>query len=502
MTAEEASNSIKRRNLLKGSCCAVASTLVLNQPARADSHQVKTDKSASINWNVTHEEDTDNRFYSVCETTDPDEYIVAGWSANEGGFDEEPDRTVLLYRVTQSGSVVWRNKLDFEFPVRVTDVVHDGDDIFYAAGALLESDGETVDKGLAIKFDGHGDLKWSQAHSRENGGFTRLGQNDNGIYLAGGREFQENFSSNYVGWLVKMNRSGEFLWEKSYEETGPFRSISLSSTGIALTSPGPDNDKGSLIVTNTEGVTEFGKTYEDVYPKSVTWGENDNVHLCGETDLGETTGMNLFFLSLNPAGSQRYSNIVDPGSEATLGIDTLLETDTGFVTAGWFDDTEVLGANQKGWIVEYDQDGITSGYVAGGSDDDWINNILQLSEDQYLCVGSTTSFGESDDNNAWISSISTEANPEDQPGGSSDADTSGGTTEPGDSASGSVFSNILKISVGLAGFIFLLLTMAALGGSNGSDNDNSESISFDDRLGDAAEKDKFETDEYGQIKEE
>lgn len=498
MSDQGTNESISRRGLLTASTGAMAATPLLSTPTTADSHEIRTDTPANINWNITHPDDTDNRFYSICETTDPDEYIIVGWSAEPGGLGGEADTNVLLYRVTQSGSVVWKKELNFDAPVKVNDVIHAGDDKFFAAGGLLRPDAETLNEGIAIKFDGLGGVEWTHTHPADHGGFTTLTQQNDDILLAGGQNSQENFSSDVVSWVVKMTTSGEFLWEETYEEGAPCRSISYSPNGIALATLNADETQGSLIVTDTDGSIEFGRKFDEVYPKSVLWDSDDTIHLCGDTDLGPSGGENVSFLGYNQTGSEKYNRISDPGAEGTLATDALSEINNGFVTAGWFADPEAIGSNQKGWIVEYDEDGISTGYVAGGSGDDWINNFVMNGDDQYLTVGSTTSFGDTDDKNAWVSSISTNEGSHESPIESSRSSQSGNTN---DSGFGFIFSNILRISAATAVFIFFLLILGAFVSSNDPDDDNNDSIPLNNRSKVKYKKEKYETDEHGQIKE-
>ena len=501
MSGEKATQSISRRNLLTSTSGAVATTPLLSQSTTADSHRERIDNPGKINWNITHPDDTDNRFYSVCETTEPNEYIIVGWSDEAGGFSGEPDTNVLLYRVTQSGSVVWKKELNFDFPVKANDVIHTGDGKFYVCGGLLKSDGETLNEGIVIKFDDLGEIEWNHTLPANNGTFVTLTHHQDEIFVAGGQKLQNNFSSDFVSWLVKMNPSGEFVWEETYNKGEPCRSISYSSNGIALATLNIDSTQGSLIVTSLDGSLEYARRFDLVYPKSILWGTDGNLYLCGDTDEGSNGGDNVAFLSYNKAGSQRYNRILDPGAEGTLASDSLIETDNGFVTTGWFEDPGMIGSNQKGWILEYDQDGIISSHVVGGSGKDWINSFVVTSEDAFLTVGSTTSFGDTENKNAWISSVTTEESPPEPPEDSSDDTSSENPTDSVDSGFGFIFSNLIKISVGIAVFIFLLMLMASFEPSNDPDDNNSGSISLDDQIKDKSKKEKYETDEYGQIKD-
>ncbi len=343
-------------------------------------------------WSRTYDDGRD--FNSVIQTAD-------------GGFalvGHTNDRAFWLVRTDEEGEELWSQTFSDE-PV---DYCHSGiqtaDGGFALAGSIKPDEG--IVDALLVKMDEEGELLWS--HIYGDGGwdeFQSVIQTEGGGFALAGR-------SRSVGWLVVTDEEGEEIWSRSYVGEGRSRSgrfysaIQTADGGYALagnTWSGDGSPVLWLIRTDDEGEELWRRTYGGDSPEYcysgiqtadggfALAGRNGGFLLVRTDDEGEE----LWSQTYRGEGEDKcYSVIQTP--------------DGGFAMAG----KSGFSYNDRAdfWLVRTDKDGEELwSQTYGGEESDICNAVIQSNDGGFALVGTTNSFGEGYDSNAWL--VKTEPDP-------------------------------------------------------------------------------------------
>lgn len=243
---------------------------------------------------------------------------------------------------------------------------------FYLFCTTNSNDGEVVgNHGLndfwVVRTDSVGQLIWSETYGGSN--YDQLNQvkptNDGGFIILGSTESNDgdvhgnHGTSDY--WVIKINSSGNILWQKCF--------------GGSLGEVGADMD--------STGHSGF-----------ICQGYSNSVD-------GQVTGnhgnFDYWVVKFDNQGNIKWSNSYG-GSNADFGSSITSTNDGGAILGGWAGqpDGDVQcgfhGGNSDAWLVKLDSTGaIQWQQCYGGSQDETINCIKELSNGDYLCAGVTTS---------------------------------------------------------------------------------------------------------------
>ena len=167
---------------------------------------------------------------------------------------------------------------------------------------------------------------------------ANIGTNDNGKDIS----------------LIKVNKQGNWVWEKTYGEGG--------------------DDVGNSLLLMSDGSFMVVGTYEDTV--------NNN------TDI--------YLLKIKSSGEEEWSKTL--GTSANEEGAAIKKTSTGFIIAASTTQRNVLNNNPEGnWdirLIKTDDSGNTEWQTTfGGAGDDKANDIL-VKENGYFILGTTNSFNE------------------------------------------------------------------------------------------------------------
>jgi len=310
-----------------------------------DIYLVKTDENGDTLWTKTYGDIAADYGNAILETGDGG-YIIAGITET---YDDNWS-SVYLIRTNENGDTLWTRSYRKGRYCRAADIKTTTDGGYIVAGSAQTHNPESNDFFL-MKTDSVGDSLWAKTYGGDDAERANAIQvtSDGGYILAG---FTESYGAGSEDiYVVKTDSNGVSLWEKTYGGTG-----SEYGTGILKTA-----EDGFIIGGYTDS---YGAGYDDCY-------------LVRITSTGDTIWTKTF-------GGSSHDNALAINHAA----------DGGFILTGYTNSyaTEVYG--HDAYMIKTDQNGDSAWTrVYGAEYTDIFLDVIQTSDDGYLAVGFTGSFG-------------------------------------------------------------------------------------------------------------
>jgi hypothetical protein len=361
-----------------------------------------------IQWQKTFGGTSDDIAYSLQQTTDGG-YVVAGATGssdgdvtgNHGNFD------YWIVKLDPNGNKLWQKTLGGSSLDEAHSIQQTSDGGFIVAGQAYSGDGDVSGNNIAgywiVKLDVNGNIVWQKTigDSYEfRGGFNAhsIRQTRDGGYIVVGEAIEHNYGS-YFYWIVKLDTSGNKVWQK-------LLGGSSSATGNNFTSVQQTTDGGYIV--GGSYITKFdadgnivwqrsaGGAFGTDYASSVQQTQDGNYiiaeHGSGDyfvTKLG--TNGNIIWQKTFGGSSLEYANSIQQTK------------DGGYIVAGYTnsndgDVTSLHGPDPSGnyysdnWIVKLDANGNKLWQkTLGGTSEEQANNIQQTNDGNYIIAGNTWS---------------------------------------------------------------------------------------------------------------
>lgn len=223
-----------------------------------------------------------------------------------------------------------------------------------------------------LKFDANDQLQWQKTYggSLDDRGNDIIETSDGGYAILGYSFSNNDDVSNNAGlqdyWIVKLNTSGNILWEKSFGYQGADSGISLIET----------NDQGFLI-TGILDVTASG-------------GEGNT-----QRTANRHAGGDYWALKLDISGNLEWSRYFG-GNFTDTPYGVVQTEDNGFIIAGSSDseDTDISGniGTYDFWVIKISSSGdLVWEKSFGGSQIDEARAIIKSGDGNYIIAGDTRS---------------------------------------------------------------------------------------------------------------
>jgi hypothetical protein len=211
-----------------------------------DAYIIRTDGDGTVLWQKTFGGSNEDGASSVIQTTDGG-FVIAGETMSFGSGDYD----VFVVKIDDKGNFLWKNTIGG------TDC--DGCQAIqqtYDGGYIIVGDTKSSGKGWhdmnLIKLDAQGKVCWSKTYGGKDFdcGEAVKQTRDRGFIITGWtRSFGAGLSDVYV---VKTDREGEVLWERTYGGTQHDFGFNVEQTF----------DGGFLVIGDTKS---FGAGWYDVY---------------------------------------------------------------------------------------------------------------------------------------------------------------------------------------------------------------------------------------------
>jgi hypothetical protein len=291
--------------------------------------------------------------YAVEETND-EGYIIAGYTRSFGTLS---GRNLWLFKTDKTGNLIWNKTFGGNSDDEGAAVKQTLDGGFIAAG-YTSSFGAGAKDVFVVKTDSLGNELWSRffGGTSDEEAYALEVLTDGGFLI--GCATSSATAGSRDGWLIRLNSSGNSVWDKKIGgmSTDGIRDLKLTS----------DN---SFIITG--------------------WTASDGAGALGKAWLVKTDSLgNIIF------------NKSFGGTDADRGLSVQQTSDGGYIFTGY---TASSGAgNDDLFLVKTDGSGNqTWAKTFGGTGRDYGNVVKQTADGGYLIAGYTLSFGAGGDD-LWI----------------------------------------------------------------------------------------------------
>ena len=327
-------------------------------------------------------------------------------SFGAGGTD------IYVVRVDDAGDTIWTTTYggSGDEEARTIILMPDSGFVF---GGWTDSYGAGGDDFYLIRTDKDGDTLWTKTYGTSvNEQCWGLDTTFDGGFILSGYTLPSG--SNYNGYLVRTNASGDTIWTATFAGAGNayerFRYvISLDSdsqfvccgdTGILQTAPASRMMKGWVVKIDTSGTQVWtrsigsgaGYPYETFY--SVEQCFDGGFILGGHTDTYGSGAEDFLLTKLSSNGDSLWTYPFG-GTNDDECHSVVQVVDSGFIMTG---ETKSFGngsptAGFDVWVVKTDQDGDSLwSEVYGGTLSDVAEGIIQTTEREFLITGWSNSF--------------------------------------------------------------------------------------------------------------
>jgi hypothetical protein len=343
---------------------------------------VKLDSSGNIEWQNTIGGNGYDYLYSVIETTDGG-YLLGGYSTSSiSGDKTEASEDYYDYWVVKldgSGDILWQNTIGGNYDDLLRCVIQTTDGGYLLGGYSIS--GISGDKTEAkqgdddywvVKLNGLGDILWQNTIGGNNHDvlYSVIQTADSG-YLLGGYSYSgisgdktEACQGLWDYWVVKLNGSGDILWQKTIGGNGWDFLHSVIQTA----------DGGYLL----GGYSQSGISGDKTEANQGFW--------------------DYWVVKLDGSGNILWQNTIG-GSEGDYLYSVIETSDGGYLLGGFSfsgisgDKTEANeGIYDDYWLVKLDGSGdILWQNTIGGNDDDVLYSVIQTTDGGYLLGGNSYS---------------------------------------------------------------------------------------------------------------
>jgi hypothetical protein len=350
---------------------------------------VKLDTAGSIEWEKSLGGSGGDEATSVSQTADGG-YIVAGTTNSDDG-DVSGNSDISDYwvvRLDQSGNIIWEKCLGTVFTDYATSVQQTADGGFIVTGSA-HYDGSFSSDYWIVKLDDSGNVEWQKSlgGSDTDAASSIQQTTDNGYIVAGASESNDEDVSgnhgNFDYWIVKLNVSGEIIWQKCLG--------------------GNDGSNWGDVALSIQQTTDAGYIV-------VGYSNSNNGDVSGNHG-----NFDYWIVKLDATGIIIWQKSMG-GSGADYGTSVAQTANGGLLVAGYSEshdgDVTINHGEHDYWIVKLNAtQNIIWQKSLGGSNYDQANSIQQTADGGFIIAGNSNSklgdvSGNHGENDYWIVKLS------------------------------------------------------------------------------------------------
>jgi hypothetical protein len=287
-----------------------------------DMMALKIDPDGDIIWQFTYGSASSEWTHDV-EASSDGGYVLVGEAASPAGTSID----MIVVRIDAGGNITWQKIIhtpEFGWAISV-DETADGHHV--VVGETYTSDGNATALWV-VKIDGSGNMLFQKSYGGEtwNDAGKVMATADGGALVAG--YTQEFGAGRYDVWILKLDADGEVQWQKAYG--GPDDELAygvdlMDGGGYVVAGPTRSFGAGSLDMLafglDGNGSVLWRKTYggpHDDYATSVVTAPGGGFLLAGPTDSFGPPEKNAWILRTEASGSLPASCPAGLGQDAAL----------------------------------------------------------------------------------------------------------------------------------------------------------------------------------------
>ena len=302
--------------------------------------------------------------YSSAKTADGG-HIAAGSTTSSNGdvTGHQGNQDFWVTKFDKKGNLQWQKTFGGSGDDQARSIITTLDGGYAITGNTSSNDGNiSLNQGdfdyWVVKIDASGNLQWQKTYGGSGNDMAySMIQSPDGTYAVTGQSSSNNgnVTGNLGGhdfWIVKLDNTGNILWEKS---------VGTSSTESSL----------SIINSSTNGFIVSGYTYPP-------------------------NGFPDFFIAkLSSSGAVEWQRTYG-GSNTEICTQIISSSDGGYLATGYTDSNDGNITSNHGsydfWLLKIDESGnIQWQKTYGGTGDDRAYSVIQTSDGGYAIGGSSTS---------------------------------------------------------------------------------------------------------------
>jgi len=267
---------------------------------------LKVDKDGNKIWEKAYGGNGYDRGNSVKETKDGG-YIIAGITESFGsGFED-----VYLLKLNPNGELLWNKAYGTPGFERAYDVIETSDGGYVVVGESQEKDKYTSN-AFVLKVKPNGEMEWSKDYGgKGNDALYSVIETKDGGYLGVG--YTESFVKKGEIYLIKVDKKGKLLWEKTYGGEGKDEAYSIISS---------NDGKGYMMVGMMEKekgqfdgfLAKVDETGKLLWMKNYGGDKSDRINaicqtengyiLVGATESFNAKGCDVYIVKVDEDGNQ------------------------------------------------------------------------------------------------------------------------------------------------------------------------------------------------------
>ena len=357
-------------------------------------------------WAKTYGGSYDDLAHSIQKTSDGGSMIVGRTLSFGQGYDD-----TWALKLENNGEVLWQKTYGGNWADYTLSIHRETSDGGYIMVGYTSSYGAGLADVWVIKIDSDGDIIWQKTYGEsETDWVASIIQTADGGYIMAGHTgpyippgYTEPPDGDFDVWVVKIDSSGNIIWQKTYGGEGSDEAWSIQQT--------PDNKFIVAGRTNSFGVSydfwvfKLDENGEVIWQKTYGGNSTDFGHciqktldngyiMVGYTSSFGAGSADVWILKINETGDVIWQKTYG-GNGWDEGNFIQQTPDGKYIVAGW---TYSFGAGQNDiWLLKLDENGETMWQKTyGGSAGEinyWASTVLQALDDGYIMAGSTKSFG-------------------------------------------------------------------------------------------------------------
>ncbi len=341
---------------------------------------LKLNASGDIQWSKTYGGSKDDRGQSLVQTIDGG-FALTGYAMSDDGdgSNNEGFHDNWVLKLDAQGNIQWEKSFGFSGHDHSYDILQTSDNGFFFVGFLditaARDDGYTEKGGLltrhgvgefwGTKINEEGELQWRGYFGGSNNDRAHavVRADDGGYVMAGFTESEDfdisNSRGSYDFWVVKIDESGNLLWEHSF-----------GGSGIEIAQDIANTADGGYVITGSTFSTDLDVTNNK--------GESD-IWLIKIDDIGNLVWQKTF-----------------GGTAFDAAESVLLSKDGGFILSGNSKSNSMDANTNAGendiWVIKTDAEGnLVWQKTFGGTGFEYGFDAIETSDNTILLVGETTS---------------------------------------------------------------------------------------------------------------
>ena len=316
---------------------------------------LKLNSSGNVTWQKTYGGPNWDDARSVQQTSDGG-YIVGGSTSSygAGGYD------FWVLKLTSTGSVSWQKTYGGPNSEEARSIQQTSDGGYIVAGDT-SSYGAGEEDYWVLKLNSTGNVTWQKTYGGPNNEDVRsIQQTSDGGYIVGGST--SSYGDGLLDiWLLKLNSSGNVTWQKTYGGSSKdgARSVQQTSDGGYIVGGSTGGfifyDDFYLLKLNASGNIVWQKTYggpniEEAY--SIQQTSDGGYIVAGQTTSYGAGSYDIWLLKLNSTGNVTWQKTYGGGGEDHA--ESIQQTsDGGYIVSAW---TTSYGPFEN-WVLKIDANG-------------------------------------------------------------------------------------------------------------------------------------------------